>query len=51
MDYKKISQIEERVAKNRKKLGQEKDPKKKQIKQLQIDIDTLKSKMERLKGN
>lgn len=48
MDYKKINQIEIRISQNRKKLSEEKDPKKKQIRQLRIDIDIIRIKLERL---
>jgi predicted nucleic acid-binding Zn-ribbon protein len=49
MNYKKINQIENRISQNRKKLSEEKDPKKKQIKQLRIEIDVIRTKLERLK--
>lgn len=49
MNYNRISQIEARIAKNQKKLSAEKDSKKKQILNLKISIDELKTKLERLK--
>jgi hypothetical protein len=48
MNYEKIRQIEIRIAKNRKRLQEEKDQKKKNILQLRISIDELKNKIERL---
>lgn len=49
MNYKKINQIENRISQNRKKLSKEKDSKKKQIRQLRIEIDVIRTKLERLK--
>ena len=49
MNFQKIRQIEERVTKNREKLMNEKDPKKKEILRVKIQIDELQVKQERLK--
>ena len=49
MNFQKIRQIEERVTKNREKLMNEKDPKKKEILRVKIQIDELRVKQERLK--
>lgn len=49
MDYQKIRQMEDRISKNRLKLIEEKDSKKKEILRLRIGIDELKVKLERLK--
>jgi hypothetical protein len=49
MNYQKTRQIEERISKNRKKLMEEKDSKKKEILRLRIGIDEYKLKLERLK--
>lgn len=49
MNYQKTRQIEDRITKNRKKLIEEKDYKKKEILRLRIGIDELKVKLERLK--
>jgi hypothetical protein len=49
MDYQKIRQMEDRISKNRLKLMEEKDSKKKEILRLRIGIDELKVKLERLK--
>lgn len=49
MNYQKTRQIEDRITKNRKKLMDEKDTKKKEILRLRIGIDELKVKLERLK--
>lgn len=49
MNFKKIRDIEERVTKNRLKLMDEKDSKKKEILRLRIGIDEFKVKLERLK--
>lgn len=49
MNLYKIRDIEERVNKNRNKLMNEKDPKKKEILRIRIQIDELKVKLERLK--
>jgi hypothetical protein len=49
MNFQKIRQIEERVTKNREKLMKEKDPKKKEILRVKIQIDELRVKQERLK--
>lgn len=49
MDYQKIRQMEDRISKNRFKLMEEKDSKKKEILRLRIGIDELKVKLERLK--
>ena len=42
--------MEERIFKNREKLKEMTDPKKKEIMRLRIGIDEMKVKMERLKG-
>ncbi len=47
MDLPKIRTIEERIVKNRQKLMNEKDSKKKNILRLKIGIDELKVKLER----
>jgi len=49
MNFQKVRQIEERVTKNREKLLNEKDPKKKEILRVKIQIDELRVKQERLK--
>ena len=49
MDYQKIRQMEDRISKNRLKLMEEKESKKKEILRLRIGIDELKVKLERLK--
>ena len=49
MDYQKVRQMEDRISKNRLKLMEEKDSKKKEILRLRIGIDELKVKLERLK--
>jgi hypothetical protein len=49
MNFQKVRQIEERVTKNREKLMNEKDPKKKEILRVKIQIDELRVKQERLK--
>ena len=49
MNFQKIRQIEERITKNREKLMSEKDPKKKEILRVKIQIDELRVKQERLK--
>lgn len=49
MNYQKTRQIEDRITKNRKKLMEEKDYKKKEILRIRIGIDELKVKLERLK--
>jgi hypothetical protein len=49
MNFQKIKNIEERVTKNREKLMNEKDPKKKEILRVKIQIDELRVKQERLK--
>jgi hypothetical protein len=48
MNLEKIRTIEERIIKNRKRLQEEKDQKKKNILRLRISIDELKIKIERL---
>jgi hypothetical protein len=48
MNLEKIRNIEERLLKNRKRLQEEKDQKKKNILRLRIGIDELKIKIERL---
>jgi hypothetical protein len=50
MNFQKVRQIEERVTKNREKLMNEKDPKKKEILRVKIQIDELRVKQERLKN-
>lgn len=49
MDFQKVRQIEDRITKNREKLMNEKDPKKKEILRVKIQIDELRVKQERLK--
>jgi hypothetical protein len=49
MNFQKVRQIEERVTKNREKLMNEKDPKKKEILRVKIQIDELRLKQEKLK--
>ncbi len=49
MDYQKIRQMEDRISRNRLKLMEEKDSKKKEILRLRIGIDELKVKLERLR--
>jgi hypothetical protein len=49
MNFEKIRQIEDRITKNRIKLQEEKDPKKKEVLRLKIGIDEYKVKLERLK--
>jgi hypothetical protein len=49
MNFQKVRQISDRVSKNRHKLMNEKDTKKKEILRLKIQIDELKEKLERLK--
>jgi hypothetical protein len=44
-----VRNIEDRITKNRKKLNEETDSKKKQILRLKIQIDEIKVKLERLK--
>jgi len=44
-----IRNIEDRISKNRKKLNEETDNRKKQILRLKIQIDEIKVKLERLK--
>jgi hypothetical protein len=48
MNLEKIRNIEQRLLKNRKRLQEEKDQKKKNILRLRIGIDELKIKIERL---
>lgn len=48
MNLEKIRQIEERIVKNRKRLQEETDQRKKNILRLKIGIDELKIKIERL---
>ncbi len=48
INLEKIRNIEERILKNRKRLQEEKDQKKKNILRLKIGIDELKIKIERL---
>jgi hypothetical protein len=50
MNFQKIRQIEERVTKNREKLMNEKDTKRRQVLTLKIQIDELRVKQERLKN-
>lgn len=50
MNFEKVRQISDRVSKNREKLMNEKDPKKKEILRLKIQIDEIKGKLERLKN-
>jgi len=49
MNFQKVRQIEDRITKNREKLMNEKDPKKKDILRVKIQIDELRVKQERLK--
>ena len=49
MNFEKVRNMEERVFKNRERLKDEKDPKKKEILRLKIGIDEMKVKIERLK--
>ena len=49
MNFQMIRNIEDRISKNRKKLNEETDNKKKQILRLKIQIDEIKVKLERLK--
>lgn len=49
MNYQKTKQIEDRITKNRKKLMEEKENKKREILRLRIGIDELKVKLEKLK--
>ena len=49
MNFLKVRQIEDRITKNREKLMNEKDPKKKEILRVKIQIDELRVKQERLK--
>jgi hypothetical protein len=49
MNFKKIREIEDRITKNRMKLMEEKDSKKKEVLRLKIGIDEFKVKLERLK--
>lgn len=49
MDFKKIRKMEDAIIKNRQKLMNEKDNKKKEILRIKINIDELKVKIERLK--
>jgi hypothetical protein len=50
MNFEKVRKMEERIFKNREKLKELKDSKKKEILRLRISIDEMKVKMERLKG-
>jgi hypothetical protein len=49
MNFQMIRNIEDRISKNRKKLNEETDNRKKQILRLKIQIDEIKVKLERLK--
>ena len=49
MNIQMIRNIEDRITKNKKKLNEEPDNKKKQILRLKIQIDEMKVKLERLK--
>lgn len=49
MNFQKVRQIEEKITKNRHKLMNDKNPKKKEILRVKIQIDELKEKLERLK--
>lgn len=49
MDFKKIRKMEDAITKNRQKLMNEKDNKKKEILRIKINIEELKVRMERLK--
>jgi len=49
MNFEKVRNMEERIFKNRERLRNEKDSKKKEILRLNIGIDEMKVKIERLK--
>ena len=49
MNFQMIRNIEDRISKNRKKLNEETDNKKKQILRWKIQIDEIKVKLERMK--
>ena len=49
MNFQKVRLIEDRISKNRLKLSEEKEQKKKEILRLKIGIGELKVKLERLK--
>ena len=49
MNYQRVRQIEDGITRNKKKLTEEKDYKKKEILRLRIGIDELKVKLEKLK--
>ncbi|MCE2972508.1 MAG: hypothetical protein LW852_03600 [Sediminibacterium sp.] len=49
MNNQKIKLIEDRISRNRKKLMEEKNSKKREILRLRIGIDEYKLKLERLK--
>jgi hypothetical protein len=49
MNYQTINKIDERIAKNKKKLAAEKDSKKKEVLRLKIGIDEYKRKLEQMK--
>jgi len=49
MNYHTINKIDERIAKNKKKLSAEKDSKKKEVLRLKIGIDEYKRKLEQMK--
>lgn len=49
MDFQKVRKLEDNITKNRQRLMDEKDSKKKEILRLKIQMDELRVKMERLK--
>lgn len=49
MNFQKIRKLEDKITKNRKRLTDIKDSKKREILRITINIDELKVKMERLK--
>jgi hypothetical protein len=49
VDYEKIKQLQVKISKNRDKMINEKEYKKKEILRLKIQIDELKIKLEKLK--
>ncbi len=49
MNFQKIRKMEDTITKNRKKLSEEKNSKKREILRLRIGIDEYRVKLERLK--
>jgi hypothetical protein len=49
MNFQKIRKLEDKITKNRQKLMEVKEPKKKEILRLTVNIDELKVKLERMK--